>query len=134
MELGVDPVRDLAQIAKNSSNEYDKLVELANDTTDPEIQAEMLKVVNDAKKIQIRTLRELSSICEKEDDQAIKLMDHGLKREEFEHKKEKFEQQSQDTGERQIVYAAPVYKRIEGKDGKVKLIREEVMVEQSAED
>lgn len=117
-ELGVDPIRDLAQIVKQGSQDLKKLTKVANSFTDPECQIEALKVVNSAKQLQVKTLRDLSSICEKEDDQLIKLKDHDLRKKDFDYKKERDKKQLDNGGERQIIYVPADLKVKKLEDGR----------------
>ena len=88
------------------------------------VRAEMLKVCNDSKKLHITTLKELSSIMAKEDDQAIKIADHEMRQDELRWKKEKASRDD-NPNEKSIVYSAPVYKKISTGDGKFKLIKQD---------
>lgn len=130
-EMRVDPVRSLGEIAQTGSVDTEVIDEAIESCENELIRAEMMKVKNDAKKIQITVLKELSSICQKEDDQSIKLMDHGLRQEEFAWKRENVGKNVD--ANQQIVYSTPNYRREIGEDGKVKLIREEVNLNIEAE-
>ena len=123
--MKLNPVVDLAEIAQKSKDDYESIVESAESVQNDMIRAEMLKVCNDSKKLHIQTLKELSSICAKEDDQAIKLADHAMRKDELEWKKSRADRDSDKDKEKQIIYSTPVYKKIIGPDGKTKLVKED---------
>jgi hypothetical protein len=126
--LNLDPIKDLVEIARQSRTDYDRIVKATEAITNDLVRAEMMKVGNDSKKLHMQTLKELNSICAKEDDQGIKLLDHSLRREELEWKRAKAEKEDKTlVKDHKIVYMPANLEVRKLPDGR------EVMVDRDAE-
>lgn len=118
--MNLEPVKELALIVQKNKQHLDAIIETAKKAPNGIIKAELLKVANDTSKNTTRDLKNLVDICQKEDDQTIKLAELKIKKADFKLKKDIA---TGDQDEKELTFTGPTFTEVKDKDGKIKLIK-----------